>query len=151
MDSFIIWWMGACLVELWTNKHAETRKIYALLPYLVVFLPIALLVKEKNIESLNPVLNILTGLGFTGLIAVLLRLNPQNMVICGLNWLKPLGDCSYTLYLIHVPFLVFASGFLMNQNGSLPQHHWYVVIATIELTFVAYFLHFLIERPFTRK
>ncbi len=151
MDSFIIWWMGACLVEIWTNKDAKTRKIFALLPYLAVFLPIAFVVKEKNMESLNPVLNVLTGLGFTGLIAILLRLNPQNKVIRALNWLKPLGDCSYTLYLIHVPFLVFASGFLIAQNGALPQHHGYVICATIELTLIAYFLHFLIEKPFTRK
>ena len=37
LENFILWWMGACLVEIWTNRQGSTQKLYAFLPYLVFF------------------------------------------------------------------------------------------------------------------
>ncbi len=151
LNSFIIWWMGAALVEVWVNRETTARKIYALLPYGVGALPIAFYLKEKNIESFYGVLDFIFGIGFTGLIAVCLRLNPRHTIIRVLNSLKPLGDCSYTLYLIHVPIFVFTSGWLIHTNGVLPKNQYYVIIGTVLVTILAYLLHFIIEIPFTKS
>ena len=151
LNSFIIWWMGAGLVEVWVNRATTTRKLYALLPYGVWVLPIAFYLKEKNIESLYGILDFVFGIGFTGLIAMCLQLNPRHLIIRVLNFLKPLGDCSYTLYLIHVPIFVFMSGWLINTNGVLPKNQYYVIIGTVLVTIIAYLLHFIIEIPFTKS
>lgn len=151
LNSFVIWWMGAALVEVWTNRQTTTQRLYKLLPYGVLALPIAFFLKEKNIESLYAILDFIFGIGFTGLIAVCLHLNQKHLFIRFLSWLKPLGDCSYTLYLIHVPIFVFTSGWLINSNGFLPKHQFYVILGTILVTIIAYLLHFLIEIPFTKK
>jgi peptidoglycan/LPS O-acetylase OafA/YrhL len=150
MGHFIIWWMGACLVEIWVNRETSTRKLYEYLPYFVWCLPIAFVVRDIDIHFLPPFINVLFGLGFTGLIAVFLELDAQNWVIRCLNKLKPLGDCSYTLYLIHVTIFTFISGAIIAQNGALPKHHFYVLGGSIFIPILAYYLHFLIEKPFTK-
>ena len=151
LNSFVIWWLGAGLVEIWVNRATTTRKLYAFLPYCVCVLPIAFYLKEKNIESLYQILDFIFGIGFTGLIAVCLQLNPRHIIIRVLNFLKPLGDCSYTLYLIHVPIFVFVSGWLINSNGVLPKNQYYVIIGSILVTILAYLLHFIIEIPFAKS
>lgn len=150
LDNFIMWWMGACLVEIWTNRHGSTQKIYGYLPYLVFFLPGAFIGKEQNMGIINGFINLLFGLGFTGVLAILLELKSEHFFIRFLNKLKPLGDCSYTLYLVHVSIFVFISGWFIAQNGALPQHHFYVIGGTILVTILAYYLHFLIEKPFIK-
>ena len=97
------------------------------------------------------VLDFVFGIGFTGLIAMCLQLNPRHIIIRVLSFLKPLGDCSYTLYLIHVPIFVFTSGWLIHTNGLLPKNQYYVIVGTILVTILAYLLHFIIEIPFTKS
>lgn len=151
MDSFIIWWMGACLVEIWRNREGSTARVYTYMPYLVLFLVVGIIGKEKYMEATHLFLNFAYGLGFTGLIAIFLRMNPQHIVIRFLNWLKPLGDCSYTLYLIHVTLFVFVSGSLIAHDGFLPKHHYYVVASIVIIPIISYYLHFLTEKPFTKS
>jgi peptidoglycan/LPS O-acetylase OafA/YrhL len=150
LSHFVIWWMGACLVEVWMNRETSTKRLYELSPYLIWCLPIAFIAKEAHSSFFPPSVNLLFGLGFTGLIAVLLRLKPENLAIRLLNMLKPLGDCSYTLYLIHVTIFVFISGAIITYNGVLPKHHFYVIGGSILIPILAYYLHFLIEKPFTK-
>ena len=151
LDSFIIWWMGACLVEIWTNRHASTGKIYAFLPYLVFLLIGAFIGKEQNMETIDRFVNLLFGLGFTGLLAIMLEWKSEHLLIRLLNKLKPLGDCSYTLYLIHITIFIFISGGLIAKNGALPQHHFYVIFGAAVIMILAYALHFLIEKPFIKS
>ena len=148
LNGFVIWWMGACLVEIWNNRAGATQKLYAYLPYLLVFFPIAIILKEKYLTFSYLWLDFVFGLSFTGFIALCLRLNPHHILIRFLNALKPLGDCSYTLYLIHVPLFVFLSGWLIHTEGGLPKHHYYVLGGTVIVSIMAYYLHFLIEKPF---
>lgn len=149
LDYFVIWWMGASLVEIWRNRAGSTRRVYAVLPYLVVMLPAGFLMQGKDSDTLYAMANFAFGLGFMGLIAGLLRLKHQNIFIRFLEWIKPLGDCSYTLYLVHFTIFVFASGWLMARGGGfLPTHHFWVIGGSAFSVVLAYALHFFTEKPF---
>ncbi len=68
------------------------------------------------------------------------------------NFLKKLGDMSYTLYIIHLPVLLMYSAFLMRQNeGSLPSHFWYVILGVISSLLIAYPISKLAERKIPRE
>jgi peptidoglycan/LPS O-acetylase OafA/YrhL len=150
MDSFIIWWMGACLAELWTNRENLVFPLQKMTFALLLCLPTPFILRGGILSNISPIVwDFILGLGFTGLVGVLLFTKPENIIIRFLNRLKPLGDCSYTLYLIHLTVFVFASGYLMSENGTLPQHHYYVAMGAVLISLLAYGLHFIIEKPFT--
>lgn len=69
-----------------------------------------------------------------------------------LQLLQPLSDFSYTLYVIHLPMLVFMSGWLQHtQAGALPVHFGYVYAGTGICLLTAWLCQYVVERPFTRK
>ncbi|MBS1565015.1 MAG: acyltransferase, partial [Bacteroidetes bacterium] len=66
--------------------------------------------------------------------------------------LKWLGDCSYTLYIVHFPVLVFCSGLILHFNhNTLPKTQLYIVAAILFTILLSHYLHRLIERPFINK
>jgi peptidoglycan/LPS O-acetylase OafA/YrhL len=151
LDSFIIWWLGVCLAEIWTNRSRDTKNMNSYLHFLSFLLLFAFFLKEKDSAISLYLLrynDIFWGIGFVGLISFLLTLNTLHPIIKFLNWVKPLGDCSYTLYLIHGTIFIFIAGGLISKTGGLPHHHFYVILAAIGVSIIAYLLHFLIEKPF---
>jgi peptidoglycan/LPS O-acetylase OafA/YrhL len=149
MGSFFVWWLGVCLVELWRNRNLNTFRLFEAVPMLSVFLIVALAARTFEVVKLAPFMDLIWGLGFMGAIGFLLQLESDHVFIRFLAWFKPLGDCSYTLYLIHFTIFCFVSGWLMSVNGGhLPQHHFWVIGLSAAVTVLAYGLHFLIEKPF---
>ena len=71
------------------------------------------------------------------------------------DFLKPfekLGAFSYSLYALHMPIVCLLSGFVMKAyNGYLPSHFLFVFIAIIISIFISWALHFVGEKPFTKK
>ncbi|HTE12044.1 MAG TPA: acyltransferase [Chitinophagaceae bacterium] len=74
------------------------------------------------------------------------------------NWFNILRKCeklgpfSYTMYAVHMPIVCFLSGFLMKANqGYLPSHFLYVFAGIIISVTVSWLLHFVGEKPFTKK
>ena len=54
-----------------------------------------------------------------------------------LEQLRPLGDCSYTLYVIHVPIVMFISGWLMSRSptGALPTSFAWTLLPAVIIPF----------------
>jgi peptidoglycan/LPS O-acetylase OafA/YrhL len=134
----IVWWLGALLAEVYVGR---VRVSFRRIGWLVGLLPVLVLVKARGVEP-HPVL---WGLGFAGLMAV-----GFGGWLRGVERLKWLGDCSYTLYVGHMPVLVLVSGWLMARSptGELPRHVGWVAAALV-LVPAAWAVHLFVERPFT--
>ena len=137
--KMLIWWFGVVIADLYLSKSK-------ILPYLSVFLigiPIAIVFFDRH----KLVGDIFWGLGFLGLMATLLSLNPRNPFILFLNKIKSIGSYSYTLYLIHVPVIFMAYAILLEVNkGKLPETYLYVFLMTIICIVISKFLSSKIEK-----
>lgn len=96
--------------------------------------------------------DLITSLAFFGLLSYFLYLNENKRkmnVLRKLNWL---GSCSYTLYVIHFPILVFINGFVLSKSeNAMPKNLYYFWFAIIFCTFFAYCIHFFTEKNFLNK
>jgi peptidoglycan/LPS O-acetylase OafA/YrhL len=64
-----------------------------------------------------------------------------------------MGDMSYTLYVVHMPMLIFIGGVIMAQspNHRLPTSPIWVIPAAAIIVPIAWFIHLFVERPFMRR
>lgn len=138
----IIWWLGALLADVFVGRLRISLLSIAPLSLGTVVLPFLNL--PKAVYELG------WGLGFCGILAGCLWLTQRNVALSLLGILKPLGEMSYSLYVLHFPILVLMSGILMKSNpkGELPFHFGWVPLGTIVSLGVAYGAHFIVERPF---
>jgi peptidoglycan/LPS O-acetylase OafA/YrhL len=140
----ISWWFGALLAERFAGRW---RASYGLLSACMLA-PLALRFGHWSPNAQD----ILVGLGVFGFIAACLGFQERGGSLRPLARLRPLGDMSYTLYVVHFPILVLMSGLLMRANaGWLPEHQaWIAGGVLISLVF-AWALHLVVERPFTSR
>jgi len=134
----LIWWMGALLADIYVGRlHIP---MWALSP-LAILLPFSALL------HLAPVA---WGVGFVGVIAAGLAWQQRGGGLAWLNRLKFLGDMSYTLYVCHMPILVFIGGWLMlrSPDHRLPRHFGFAVLGVAVAMLVSWFAHLVTERPF---
>jgi peptidoglycan/LPS O-acetylase OafA/YrhL len=137
------WWIGALLADVLTGRIRMPLRWLALL---TLFLPIGLIAKPHVGSLLD---SYLWAFGFAGLICAGFELQNRGYSLWVLNRLRILGDMSYTLYIVHLPILVFLSGLIMARNGGrLPRHFGFVVLGTLLVVAVAYAAHFFVELPF---
>jgi len=136
----IVWWLGALLADRFAGRLTVRYEKVAWL----MLAPLAL-----RLPSLLPWGDLVMGVGFCGLIAFCLALQDRGWSLAGLARLQPLGEMSYTLYVVHFPILAFAGGFLMKHNGGrLPEHFGWVAASVGFCLAFAWALHFVTERPF---
>lgn len=142
----LAWWFGALLADVYTRRLRCSFVALSTLSLLLAGLPFV---------HFDPVVkDILWGAGFSGLMALC-------FVAAGRGWrvvkvlarLKPLGDMSYTLYVIHFPLLVLMSGYVasLSQRGHLPMHFGWVVPGIFLCLLLAYLAHWLTEVPFVGR
>jgi peptidoglycan/LPS O-acetylase OafA/YrhL len=138
------WWLGVILAEVFVGRvQYPWSKLLLLSP----ILGLGLLDLGKN-----PVLNdTYCALGFAGVLSFCFWLQSRGMSLIVLEKLKWLGDCSYTLYVVHFPLMVLISGFLIQKNGLLPTHFGFVVAVIFLVVLLAWLLHFVIEKPFASR
>jgi peptidoglycan/LPS O-acetylase OafA/YrhL len=137
------WWIGGFAADIYTGRVKIKR--YFLYP-LILIIPCIPLV------HVSPVANLLrdqiVAFGFTGLLVLLLDYK-DNRIVQSFGNLKWLGDCSYTLYLIHAPLIILANGILLRAtNNVMPKSFVFAWLAVAAVVVIAYGLHFLVERPF---
>jgi peptidoglycan/LPS O-acetylase OafA/YrhL len=133
------WWLGVLLAEVWVGR---IRLHWGYLMLLTPVLSLGLLGTGQH-----PVVNdTFCALGFMGLLAFCFWLQIQGVQLIALDRLKWLGDCSYTLYIVHFPVLVWLSGWVIQSKGQLPAHFWYVMVVIL-----AWLLHFVVEKPFVSR
>ena len=145
--SFLpIWWMGVILSEIYTGR-AKFKFAY-LTPFtLLLIVPLATSIQFR-LYSVN---QIIWGLGFMGLFSLLFSIQERGFSLPLLNRLKPLGDISYSLYVVHMPILVLMSGLLMSQSMVLPQNMIYIFIGILLSIVLAILSYHLVEKPFVRN
>lgn len=144
LQLMIVWWFGALLADRFAGRFRvgyRTLSLLTLAPLVLALRPVGAFAQD-----------VIVGVGFTGLIAACFALQESGWSLRPLARLQPLGNMSYTLYVLHFPILVFMGGCLMKTNGGvLPEHFGWVGIGIALCLLVAWLLHFVIERPFTRR
>ena len=138
------WWFGALLADVYVGRIRVSIKW--LMPLSIILIP--------GIVGYfsSPILNdTCCALGFIGIMSICFYWQNQGRSLGILNHLKWLGDCSYTLYVIHFPILVLFSGWVIATDGYLPSHFGLVWLSIIGSVFIAWVVHFVVEKPFTSR
>lgn len=136
----ICWWLGVFLAEIYVGKIQLKLRFVYFFSVAFLFLPIV----DSDLFC-----DILVSIGLLGVIGVLISLEPKlymgHMLFKTLFFL---GNISFSVYIIHMPILVFLSGFLMNRNnGSLPQSQIYIIMGVLISILAAIFVYYVSERP----
>jgi peptidoglycan/LPS O-acetylase OafA/YrhL len=144
-SSMIVWWLGVIMADIYTRRiKIEVRFL----------MPLSLLIPVIIFLKLNfgrQVQDLLWGLGFIGLLSIFFYLLESGKSLKALEKWSWLGSFSYSLYISHMPILVFISGYLLKQNSKLPLTFEYVILGIIICVIFAWAIHYLIERPFLSK
>lgn len=115
---FVVWMMGAVMGASPLLMPNPNRLKLLALGALSNFLAAVLLVNTNLSRWPQFAQDLLLGFAFTALIYVVLHLKPCNEQTLYARTAMGLADFSYTLYLVHVPFLVFL------RNWWLPNGLW---------------------------
>jgi peptidoglycan/LPS O-acetylase OafA/YrhL len=149
------WWLGALLADIYTGRIRVRWSLLAPLTMLLAVLPVATASLGRHWPALAHgwIPDTLYGLGFAGLFATCFALRERGWPLILLGRLKPLGDMSYTLYIAHMPILVFLGGWLMSRSseGDLPKSFSWMAAGAIVCLLVAWLAHFAVEKPFTSR
>lgn len=138
------WWLGALLADVYSGRIAIPFSW--LIPLILALAPGILAVSSSIVIN-----DTLCAIGFIGLLSGCFFLQRNGFSLGGLLKLKWLGDCSYTLYVIHFPLIALFSGYLMSRNPQLPSHFGFVWVGIIGAVVLSYGVHFLVEKPFTSR
>lgn len=136
----IVWWLGALLAERFARRLPVRYELVAGLMLAPLLLRVGLFAPWRDLVM---------GATFCGLIAFCFALQDRGWTLGSLARLQPLGEMSYTLYIVHFPIVVLMSGCLMKASGgSLPEHFGWVALAIVLCVGLAWPLHLITERPF---
>ena len=143
-SSMICWWLGVLIAEI-----SAGRLRIPLLSFSVIsgcgFIMMFFIGQNAVFYDLQ------IAFLFSAILSFLLRYNQKGNNFIFLVYFKPIGDFSYSLYIMHFPILVFLSGLIMkfNQN-NLPRHSYFIIGGIFICLTTTYLAHFLVEIPFTR-
>jgi len=146
LQYLLCWWLGGILADIYTGriviKYSWLAGLTLIIPLLIVF--------EKKIN--NAFLDTGWAIGFFGLLSAMFYLREKGFRHKWLGRIKWLGDSSYTLYIIHFPVLVLFNGIILHYTGNkMPGTLVFVFAGIFFCLTLAWLLHFLTEKPFTRK
>ncbi|MES2389906.1 MAG: acyltransferase [Bacteroidota bacterium] len=141
----LFWWFGVVVADIYTgriNLKMEWLSMLMPLAVLLTYLPTRFLYLD------TPALH--SAMFFAGMLATLLWIQ-KYITLDWLAKLKWLGDMSYSLYIHHMPLVVFMSGLLMARSGGLlPQSQWMIVFGACICLAYGYLTSLIAEKPFTR-
>jgi peptidoglycan/LPS O-acetylase OafA/YrhL len=145
---FFCWWLGCFSADIFAGRLRFPAWSFALAGCCLIFIPIS----AGFVGGNTVIKDSLVAIGFMGLLNSLIFLQEKKLSLRFLEKLKPLGDCSYSLYVIHLPLLVLGNAILLTHNqNQLPRSMTFVWISIIVIPVISYLIHFLVERPFVVK
>lgn len=141
---FFIWYLGAFVADIYMKRINLGIYIYML--FLFILLTVSLVCAfHLNIFQKD----ILISLLFCAIIYCSVVFYEKLEVF---NKISFLSGFSYTLYVIHIPILVFVSGYILkNNNNRLPMNFTYLFSSIFFTVLSAWLIHFVVEKPFTKK
>jgi peptidoglycan/LPS O-acetylase OafA/YrhL len=144
-SAMICWWLGVLLADAFTGRLSLRFAHVAPASLLLLVLPLARLNGSLS--------DFAWAVGFAGLIAACFALQERGRGLRPLSALKPLGDISYTLYVVHMPIVVLLSGWLMASDPAheLPRHFGWVPAGVVISLACAYVIHLFAEKPFVTR
>ena len=145
MQNFTLWYIGSILADIYVGR-IKIKQLY-LIPF-ILFIPFEMLFQSHFNNFAGDLFWAIGFFGFLNLMFWMKEKGFQFSLLCKLSWV---GACSYTIYIIHFPILVFLNGIVLNQNNNLMPHTQIFIYITVGFIIcIAYLLHFLIEKPFQR-
>jgi peptidoglycan/LPS O-acetylase OafA/YrhL len=155
------WWAGAMLAEVYAGRLKVNFSW--LVPLAVLMLgenALLNLMTQFGMPSSGVWMDVryalaqnIKAVGMCGLIAGLFALQRRGLSLRIFDRLGFLGDMSYTLYVIHAPVLFLFAGWYMatSTDGHIPHHLGPMAIAVIGVLAIAWVVHFVTERPFSKS
>lgn len=140
-SMMLIWWLGAIVAQSYRlGQSLRGLSLLTLCGPLTIWIPL-----QPRTEDLC------WGLTFTGCLAICLELSKRGFQLGLLRALKPLGEISYSLYLVHFPLLILISGFVRDASphNALPRHFGWSVFGIAASTCLAIVSYLVAERPVT--
>ena len=146
LKSFSFWFLGTLLADIYTNR---IKIKHSFLMVFIIFIPIAILFPQITNNDFGN--DLFWVIGFLGFLNSMFYFQECGWNFKYLNKLSWLGNCSYTMYIIHFPILVFFNGILLNYYRELPRSQGFIYLSVIIIVAISYGLHYLIEKPFVTK
>lgn len=145
---FLSWWLGCLSADMYAGRIKIPSWVFILATLFLIYIPLS----SKYALGNSVIKDTIIAIGFWGLINLMFMLQANRVSLAFLEKLKPLGDCSYSLYVIHMPVLVMANAIILNNTHNiLPKTMVYVWLSIVVIPGLAYLIHLLVERPFVRK
>lgn len=140
--TLMIWGFGGILAEIYQHKN---KTLFKYLPYLTILLIFYFFINRD--EQYYPLLGAIFGLIMVGILSFTIT-NPNHFTIIILTKVAWLGTFSYSIYLLHLPFIsLYQSIILINQpNQQLPYHLWHVLLSIIMIMPIIYLIYYYTER-----
>ena len=152
-SAMLAWWFGVLLADIYVGRYKLPLWKIAPASFLLIALAPLTILAPPQLPALQVVEDTLWALAFAGVVAGLMAWKNRGGSLSLLERLKPLGDMSYTLYVIHFPILIFISGWLMSRSPTqaLPENTGWVFVGMGICLGTAYLAHFFTETPFIRS
>ncbi|MET0461561.1 MAG: acyltransferase [Chitinophagaceae bacterium] len=142
---FLCWWLGCLAADIFAGRIKMPVWTSLLAACLLITIPF----QSKLPLQSGIARDTLLAIGFFGMLNLFLRGALAGKKFPLLTRLKPLGDCSYTLYVFHMPLLVVFHAFITRSyNNALPSSMIFLWLSILILPILAYIIHFAVEKPF---
>lgn len=148
-NYLLCWSLGALLADVLLEK---INLYWFIIPLIICVTELTINRVGNNSVYQLAIFDTLIGFVFTALLFALLKFKALFSLHRLFDRFNLLGDCSYTLYVIHVPILVMINGIVLSFTGNrMPENFFIMFISITFVLIVAYLVHFLTEIPFRRK
>jgi len=140
LNLFIIWYSGMLLADMLLYKSISLKAGAAYFALVIA----GAVAGNFNIIGKEIILTVI----ITVFLYLVLTTNWFNL----LKKLEKTGAFSYTMYAVHMPVVCLLSGFVMKTSGgNLPSHFIFVCAGIVICIVISWLLHFVGEKPFTKK
>lgn len=140
--TLVVWILGCVLAELYQKQKSHLLKW---IPYLTLLVIPYFILRKPNMYF--PFSDIIFGFITIGFLTFIIneKKGITKLILTKFTWL---GAFSYSIYLLHYPFLDFYQTLILNYqpNNILPYHLWYVVLSVIITLPIIYLIYYYTER-----